>query len=111
MRMSMARTRLLKMLMLRPAVRPFSGRLSPPRSRRSRPIARISPVSIRAFGLPRTPSSDMAVQHHPEEFHAGAEQGVSEASRHALWGAGRVHHEQDTAEGAPEIGGGEHLAR
>src|SRR5215212_11606864 len=104
--MSMARTRLLKMVMLRPAVRPFSGRFSPSRSPRSRPIARISPVSMRAFGLPRAPSSDMAVQHHPEELHAGSEQGVGEASRHALRCAGRVHNEQDAVEGAPEIGGG-----
>src|SRR5215210_244137 len=111
MRMSMARTRLLKMVMLRPAVRPFWGRVSPLRSPRSRPIARISPVSMRAFGLPRAPSSDMAVQHHPEELHAGAKQGVREASRHALWGAGRVHDEQDDVEGTPEIGSGEHLAR
>src|SRR5215210_4137242 len=103
----MARTRLLKIVRLRPAARSFSGKVSPSRSR---PITRISPVSMRAFGLPRPSPSDMAVQHHPEELHASVEQCIGKSPGHALRGAGGVHDEQDAVEGAPKAGGGEHLS-
>src|SRR5919202_3591489 len=108
---SMARTRLLKIVRLRPAVCPFSGEAF---STRSRPMIHISPVSIRAFDRSRAPSraapSDMTVQHHPEEFHAGVQKGVGEAPRHALRRTGRVHDEQYAVKGAPEVGGSEYLA-
>src|ERR687889_129792 len=99
---SMARTRLLKIFRLRPAAPPFSGVFS-----RIWPTAGISPVSMRSFG----PLSNMTVEHHPEEVNPRVEQGVSEASGHALRGAGRVHDQQNTVERAPEVRGVEHLAR
>src|ERR671916_1853767 len=99
---SMARTRLLKIVRLRPADHPFSGVFS-----RIWPTAGISPVSMRSFG----PLSNMAVEHHPEEVDPRVEQGVGEASGHALRGARRVHDQQNTVERTPEVRGVEHLAR
>src|SRR3954468_18082024 len=100
--MSRARTRLLKIVRLRPDVRPLSGKVSG-----VRPTAGISPVSMRAPGL----LSNMAIQHHPEEVEARVEQGVCKATGHTLWRTGRMHDEQYTIEGAPKVRGGEYLTR
>src|SRR5918998_5189330 len=116
---STARTRLLKIVRLRPADCPFPGKACASRFPRVRPTARISPVSMRSFGRPRAPSraschaspSDIPVQHHPQKFHASVEQSVGKTAGDALRSASRVYDEQDTLKGAPEGAGGEHLSR
>src|SRR4051794_30402419 len=99
---SMPRTRLLKIVRLRLAARPFSGRACG-----TLPTAGISPVSIRAPGL----LSNMPIQHHPKEVEARVEKGVGEATGHTLRRTGRMHDEQYTVEGAPEVRSGEYFAR
>src|SRR4051812_18586776 len=100
--MSSARTRLLKIVRLRPEGCLLSGTLGG-----VLPIAGISPASIRASGL----LSNMAIQHHHEEIEARIEQGVGKTTRHTLWCTGRMYDEQDTVEGAPEVWGGEYFTR